>query len=79
MAVRHLSSHLSPLSPDLSLRTLECRLDDGYRRIEQGIADGIDVTRWEEFWIDLLRQYEVMADQLAETDDASAEDWDLAA
>ncbi|MGC4107048.1 MAG: hypothetical protein QM753_12000 [Thermomicrobiales bacterium] len=79
MAVRHLSSHLSPLSPDLSLRTLERRLDDGYRRIDEGIADGVDVSRWEEFWIDLLRQYEVLADQLTATDDAAAEDWDLAA
>ncbi|MGC4191400.1 MAG: hypothetical protein QM589_09570 [Thermomicrobiales bacterium] len=78
MAVRHLSFH-TPLSPDLSLRTLERRLDDGYRRIDQGIADGLDVSHWEEFWIDLLRQYEVMADQLAAADDPDAEDWDLAA
>ncbi|HWK79938.1 MAG TPA: hypothetical protein VNP95_04185 [Thermomicrobiales bacterium] len=79
MAVRHLSSLSSTLSPDLSLRMLERRLDDGYRRIDQGIADGLDVSHWEEFWIDLLRQYEVMADQLAATDDEGAEDWDLAA
>lgn len=79
MAVRHLSSLSSTLSPDLSLRMLERRLDDGYRRIDQGIADGLDVSHWEEFWIDLLRQYEVMADQLATTDDEVAEDWDLAA
>jgi len=79
MAVRHLSSLSSTLSPDLSLRMLERRLDDGYRRIDQGIADGLDVSHWEEFWIDLLRQYEVMADQLAATDDEVAEDWDLAA
>jgi len=79
MAVRHRSLHLSPLTPDLSLRTLERRLDDGYQRIEQGIADGIDVSRWEEFWIDLLRQYETQADLLAATDDSTAEDWDLAA
>lgn len=79
MAVRHRPVHLSPLTPNLSLRTLERRLDDGYRRIDQGIADGINVARWEEFWIDLLRQYEMQADQLGATDDAAAEDWDLAA
>jgi len=79
MAVRFLSPNSSPLSPDRSLRTLERRLDDGYRRIDQGIADGLDVSHWEEFWIDLLHQYEIMADQLSATDDAEAEDWDLAA
>ncbi|MGN6033399.1 MAG: hypothetical protein ACTHQE_17235 [Thermomicrobiales bacterium] len=81
MAVRHLSSLSPTLSPDLSLRTLERRLDDGYRRIDQGIADGLDVSHWEEFWIDLLRQYEIVADQLTASgdDDQDLEDWDLAA
>lgn len=79
MAVRYLAPLSSPRSPELSLRTLERRLDDGYRRIDQGIADGIDVTHWEEFWIDLLRQYEVLSDQVAAADAAGAEDWDLAA
>ena len=46
-----------------SLRVLEQRLDDGYRRIESGQLLGADVTQWEDFWIDLLHQYEQLADQ----------------
>jgi len=47
-----------------SLRTLEQRLDDGYRRIENGQRLGADVTLWEDFWIDLLHQYERIAEQM---------------
>ncbi len=46
-----------------SLRVLEQRLDDGYRRIESGQLLGEDITQWEEFWIDLLHQYEQLTDQ----------------
>jgi len=49
--------------PD-SLETLERRLLDGYARIEGAIALGEDVTAWENFWIDLLRQYESAVDGL---------------
>jgi hypothetical protein len=44
--------------------TLEKRLDDGYRRIEDAIASGIDVTTWESHWIELLRQYESICEEL---------------
>lgn len=47
-------------------RTLEARLDDGYWRIEQARARGEDVSAWEDFWIDLLRQYERAASPLPE-------------
>lgn len=40
------------------LEILERRLDDGYERIEQAIARGENVTHWEDFWLDLLHQYE---------------------
>jgi hypothetical protein len=43
---------------------LERRLDDGYRRIEDAIASGIDVTTWESHWIELLRQYESICEEL---------------
>jgi hypothetical protein len=41
-------------------------LEDGYARIEQAQARGEDVTAWEEFWIDLLREYEAAALELPE-------------
>lgn len=46
--------------------TLERRLEDGYRRIEAAARDGQDVSAWETFWIDLLRQYEALSDGLIE-------------
>jgi len=45
-------------------KSLESRLEDGYARIEQAQARGEDVTAWEEFWIDLLREYEASALEL---------------
>jgi hypothetical protein len=44
--------------------TLERRLDDGYRRIEEARVQGRDVQAWEEFWIQLLREYEEICDGL---------------
>lgn len=41
---------------------LEARLVEGYRRIDEAIARGDDVTQWETFWIDLLHEYEVRCD-----------------
>jgi hypothetical protein len=48
------------------LEALELRLYDGYVRIEEAKALGQDVSAWEEFWIDLLHQYEVVADGFPE-------------
>jgi hypothetical protein len=45
-------------------RTLARRLEDGYARIDQAIAQGADVAAWETFWIDLLREYESVCDEL---------------
>ena len=45
-------------------RTLERRLDDGYRGIEEALRAGQDVGAWEDFWIRLLRDYEAVCDQL---------------
>jgi hypothetical protein len=42
------------------------RLDDGYARIERGLSHGADVTAWEEFWLSLLREYELLCDELAQ-------------
>ena len=43
---------------------LERRLDDGFLRIEQALLDGADVSAWEEFWVQLLREYEAVCDDL---------------
>ena len=36
------------------------RLDDGYQRIDAALADGQDIGRWEDFWLELLLEYEAM-------------------
>ena len=40
------------------------RLDDGYLRIETAIYSDEDVTAWETFWIELLREYESLCESL---------------
>jgi DNA-binding transcriptional regulator GbsR (MarR family) len=42
------------------------RLEDGYQRIERALDEGRDVHRWEEFWLTLLQEYELLSDELAE-------------
>ncbi|HET9017364.1 MAG TPA: hypothetical protein VFN57_17315 [Thermomicrobiaceae bacterium] len=43
---------------------LQLRLEDGYQRIEQALVTGQDVTHWEDFWVQLLAQYEQVCDAL---------------
>lgn len=43
---------------DSRRETLERRLEDGYRRIDQAALAGADVSEWENFWIKLLGEYE---------------------
>lgn len=45
-------------------QTLEGRLDDGYRRIDEALQHGADVGTWEGFWIGLLHEYEAVCDEL---------------
>ena len=47
------------------IATLEARLQDGWGKIGQAYAHGIDVANWEVAWVDLLRQYERLSDELA--------------
>jgi hypothetical protein len=49
---------------DTALELLERRLVDGYARIDEARMLGEDVTAWEDFWIDLLHQYESLHDEL---------------
>lgn len=40
------------------------RLDIGAAKIEEARSQGKDVTSWEDYWIQLLRQYEAVCDKL---------------
>jgi hypothetical protein len=48
-----------------SIQSIEQRLHDGYAKIDEGQASGRDIVRWEDVWIDLLREYEGLMDRLA--------------
>lgn len=51
---------------DLRVRksTLEQRLEDGFARIGAAELAGRDVAAWEQFWLELLREYEHICDEL---------------
>lgn len=44
---------------------LELRLEDGFVRIGEAMNHGIEVDNWEQHWIELLREYESLQDELA--------------
>ncbi len=44
---------------------LELRLQDGFTRIGEAMSHGIEVENWERHWIELLREYESLEDELA--------------
>ena len=50
--------------PHARRSALERRLEDGYRRIEEARLNGADVRAWEDFWIQLLREYEGVCDEI---------------
>ena len=50
----------------LRKRSLEQRLEEGDRRIEEAALLGQDVHAWEEFWLNLLAEYESICDELDE-------------
>ena len=47
------------------LEVLQRRLDDGFFKIERAIEAGQDVRSWEQYWIELLHQYETVCAELA--------------
>jgi hypothetical protein len=55
------------------IETLEKRLQDGFTRIGEAMNNGIEVTNWERHWIELLREYESLNDELAATPPVQAE------
>jgi hypothetical protein len=58
--------HLEIVDLGARRETLESRLEDGYRRIDEAILGGTDVTEWETFWIRLLHEYEGVCRELEE-------------
>ena len=46
------------------LRRVEVRLEAGYRKIEQAVTSGENVTHWETLWLRLLDDYERIYDRL---------------
>jgi len=65
---RSRESEDSPTNPVAGDQQTELvrRLETGYDYIDRMIAAGEDVTKLEEFWIQLLRQYEALCEGLAE-------------
>jgi len=58
-------THLTRLEPrhhDDDIRRLVRRLEDGYQVIEMRMQAGDDVSELEAFWLNLLRQYELLCD-----------------
>jgi|SwirhisoilCB2_FD_contig_91_246743_length_908_multi_5_in_0_out_0_1 hypothetical protein len=53
---------LEPRRDDTDIRRLERRLEDGYQLIEMHLRAGDDVSELEAFWLNLLRQYELLCD-----------------
>ena len=44
---------------------LELRLQDGFIRIGEMMSKGVAVENWERHWVELLREYEALEDELA--------------
>ena len=64
------SRHTAPAT-DLQDRKAELirRLQDGDEQISAAKRNGADTTRWENHWITLLREYESVCREIAETSD----------
>lgn len=49
---------------DEQIRRLEERLRDGFQKIGEAMNRGVEVDNWERHWIELLREYERLNDEL---------------
>lgn len=45
-------------------QALQRRLQDGWAKIGEAMEHGIEVDNWERHFADLLKQYEVLSDEL---------------
>ncbi len=43
---------------------LELRLQDGFTKIGEAMSKGIEVDNWERHWVELLREFEALEDEL---------------
>jgi hypothetical protein len=57
--------NMGPETIEDRVAKLELRLQDGFSRIGEAMNHGIEVENWERHWIDLLREYESLNDDLA--------------
>jgi len=55
----------SPETVEDRVARLELRLQDGFARIGEAMNHGIEVDNWERHWIELLREYESLENELA--------------
>ena len=62
MAKRTKPVALKPVDDEAT--TLLKRLEDGYQKIEVAQENGRDTAFLEEFWINLLHEYEAVCDEL---------------
>lgn len=49
---------------EAEVQRLAFRLEDGFEKIARSSDAGDDVRRWEDVWIQLLREYERLHDRL---------------
>ena len=55
---------MQPESKEDRIARLEARLQDGFTKIGEAMSQGIDVDNWERHWIELLREYESLEDEI---------------
>ena len=62
-------SHRNSPATELEARKMELvrRLQDGDEQISAAKRNGAETTRWENHWITLLRQYETVCREIAES------------
>ena len=56
---------------------LELRLQDGFQRIGEMMSKGVAVENWERHWVELLREYEALEDELAAQPEPQLEQGEL--
>ena len=59
-----MSKPMSETSDERRAR-LEVRLADGFQKIGEAMSRGVEVQNWERHWVELLREYEAISDELA--------------
>lgn len=42
------------------------RLENGYQKIDRALAEGKDIAALEDFWLELLNEYERVCDELSQ-------------